>query len=194
MKRFGKLMVLAVLVLFMPMQVAAVPFSTFTRSGNSAVMTQAAYEPYLTLSHIGPYALSNPSDLRIGSDGLMYIADTGNSRILVATLRGDWVKTIGYGVLQTPRGVFRADNGLIYVADQTAQAVFIFNEYDELLETITRPDHPLFGRTAPFFPMKVVADARGNVYIVSQGNFNGISSWPPVRMNFWVTSVPTPPM
>ena len=193
MKRFAKLTIIAVLVLLMPMQVLAVPYSTFTRSGNSAVMTQAAYEPYRTISHIGPYALSNPSDLRIASDGLMYIADTGNSRILVATLNGDWVKTIGYGVLQTPRGVFRADNGLIYVADQTAQAVFIFNEQDELLETITRPDHPLFGRTAPFFPMKVVADARGNVYIVSQGNFKASSNWLPTRTSFWVILVPIPP-
>jgi len=163
-----------VLSLIFAVQVAAVPYHTFTRSGNSTVLTQAAYEPYLTLSHIGPYALSNPSDIRIGSDNLMYIADTGNSRILVATLYGEYVKTIGYGILQAPRGVFRADNGLVYVADQTAQAVFIFDAYGNLYQTITRPDHPLFGRTAPFFPMKVVADVRGNVYIVSQGNFNGI--------------------
>ncbi|MCL2603844.1 MAG: hypothetical protein FWD90_05135 [Defluviitaleaceae bacterium] len=178
MKNFYKIIIGIAIALLMTIAFAswvyAVPYHTWTRSGNTFVMTQTAYEPYFTLSHIGPYALNTPSDLRIGSDGLMYIADTGNARILVATLEGEWVRTIGEGILQTPRGVFRADYGRIYVADQGAQAVFVFNDDNELLQTITRPVHPLFGRTAPFFPMKVVADLRGNAYIISQGNFNGI--------------------
>jgi len=153
---------------------ASVPFQTFTRSGDDWVRTQTAYEPYITISHIGPYTMSNPTDIRIGSDGLMYIADTGNSRILVATREGEWVQTIGVGYLQSPRGVFRTDEGLIYVADMTAQAVFVFSQEGELIRTYTRPDHPLFGRDAIFMPIKVVVDRRGNLYIASQGNTNGI--------------------
>jgi len=118
--------------------------------------------------------MSHPQDIRLGSDGLLYIADTGNSRILVATQMGEWVKTIGYGYLQSPQGVFRTDEGLIYVADTTAQTVFVFDETGELIDTYTRPHHPLFGRYAPFMPQKVVVDRRGNLYIASQGNTNGV--------------------
>ena len=161
-------------LLLFPLEVLAVPYNTFTRSGEMIVLTQTAYEPYRAITRIGDYALSTPSDLRIGADGLMYIADTGNSRILVATMDGDWVRTIGEGVLQAPRGVFRAHDGLVYVADQDAQAVFVFDESGEVVRTITRPEHPLFGRTSPFMPLKVVVDLRGNIFITSQGNTNGI--------------------
>jgi len=153
---------------------ASVPYQTFTRSGYQYVLTQTAYEPYITISRIGPYTMSNPQDIRLGSDGLLYIADTGNSRILVATQSGEWVKTIGVGYLRSPQGVFRTDEGLIYVADTAAQAVFVFNQNGELIDTYTRPHHPLFGRYAPFMPQKVVVDRRGNLYIASQGNTNGV--------------------
>ncbi|MCL2286783.1 MAG: YIP1 family protein [Firmicutes bacterium] len=153
---------------------ANVPFQTFTRSGDQFVLTQTAYEPYTTISRIGPYTMSNPQDIRLGSDGLLYIADTGNRRILVATQDGEWVKTIGAGYLQSPQGVFRTDDGLIYVADTAAQSVFVFNGAGELVDTYTRPHHPLFGRYAPFMPQKVVVDRRGNLYIASQGNTNGV--------------------
>ncbi|MCL2405190.1 MAG: YIP1 family protein [Defluviitaleaceae bacterium] len=158
---------------FLPVY-ATVPYQTFTRSGDQYVLTQTAYEPYITISRIGPYTMSHPQDIRLGSDGLLYIADTGNSRILVATQMGEWVKTIGYGYLQSPQGVFRTDEGLIYVADTTAQTVFVFDETGELIDTYTRPHHPLFGRYAPFMPQKVVVDRRGNLYIASQGNTNGV--------------------
>ncbi|MCL2202607.1 MAG: hypothetical protein FWB88_01515 [Defluviitaleaceae bacterium] len=153
---------------------SSVPFQTFTRSGNMFVRTQTAYEPYITISRIGPYTMSNPQDIRLGSDGLLYIADTGNSRILVATQTGDWVKTIGEGYLHSPHGVFRTDEGLVYVADVVAQAVFVFDQDGALIDTYTRPDHPLFGRYATFMPTKVVVDRRGNLYITSRGNTNGI--------------------
>jgi hypothetical protein len=151
-----------------------VPFQTFTRSGGQFVLTQTAYEPYITISRIGPYTMSNPQDIRLGADGLLYIADTGNRRILVATQSGEWVNTIGEGYLQSPQGVFRTDEGLIYVADTGAQTVFVFNEDGEHVDSYTRPHHPLFGRFAPFMPQKVVVDRRGNLYIASQGNTNGI--------------------
>ena len=174
MKRKGLLIIALLMAMIISMPVFAVPYNTFTRSGDSYVLTQTAYEPYLVISHIGEYTLSSPSDLRIGSDGLLYIADTGNQRILVATPSGEWVRTIGEGILQTPRGVFRADNGLVYVADQDAAKVFVFDESGALVREIGRPDHPLFGATAGFAPLKVVVDQRGNVYITSQGNTNGI--------------------
>jgi len=175
--KLGKLLagVLLILILLDPITAfASVPYQTFTRSGDTFVRTQTAYEPYTTISRIGPYTLSNPQDIRLGSDGLLYIADTGNARILVATMEGEWVKTIGQGYLTSPQGIFRTDDGLIYIADTTAQAVFVFNEAGELIDTYTRPDHPLFGRYAPFMPQKVVVDRRGNLYIASQGNTNGI--------------------
>jgi len=174
MKRKGLFVIAVLMVIVMSTPVFAVPYNTFTRSGGSFVLTQTAYETYLVISHIGDYTLNSPSDMRIGSDGLLYIVDTGNRRVLVATPRGEWVRTIGEGILQTPRGVFRADDGLVYVADQDAAKVFVFDENGELIREIGRPDHPLFGTMAGFAPLKVVVDQRGNLYITSQGNTNGI--------------------
>ena len=48
------------------------------------IRTQDAYLPDRTLSELG---LSSPSDLFIDANDLMYIADTGNRRIIIYDIR-----------------------------------------------------------------------------------------------------------
>ena len=153
---------------------ASAPFWTFTAAGEQYVLTQTPYEPYSVITKIGEYTMSSPQDIRIGSNGNLYIADAGNSRVLVSDQYGELIKIIGEGHLQSPQGVFPTENGFVYVADTQAQAVFVFDSNGELIDTYTRPSHPLFGEFSPFMPQKVVVDRRGNLYITSQGNANGV--------------------
>ncbi len=44
-----------------------------------------------------PEAMWGPRDLKIGPDGLVYVADTGGKRIRVYTPEGSWVRDIGSG-------------------------------------------------------------------------------------------------
>lgn len=147
---------------------AASPYVTWTEGqGGQLVVTQTAYEATQVLQ----IDMRAAEDLHVTEDGLFYIADTGNQRILVVD--GNSQYSIGEGVLEQPTGVFARDDR-VYVADYRKQAVYVFSRDGELLQEILRPEEPLFGLSTRFLPRKVTADARGNIYVVSEGSVNGV--------------------
>ena len=153
---------------------ASAPYKTFTYDGAGRfVETQTAYLPVSTINRIGDLRLNEASDLVIEND-IMYIADTENKRVLVANLEGDLIQIIGEDLLSIPRGIFVTEDQKIYVADEGNQMVHVFDENGELIEEYGRPDHPLYGDHTPFLPQKLVVDSRENIYVISQGNTNGI--------------------
>ncbi len=173
------LLLLALIIALLPLSSAgaATPYNTFTLSVNAGdlIMTQTAYEPIRAMTRFGDETLKTPADLRLGPDGNLYIADTGNKRVLVVTKTGEFVKEIGdKKTLKSPKGVF-VDNDLnIYVADENGRAVVVFDKDGTVIREYGRPTHPLFGENSPYKPSKIVLDKRGNLYIASTGNTNGI--------------------
>ena len=170
------LLAAVLLVLQLGTAQAAVPYRTFTLGvDEDLVQTQTAYEPVRAMTRFGEETLKTPADMRMGPDGNLYIADTGNKRILVVTTAGDYVKTIGdKKTLKSPEGVFVDDSLNVYVADNNGRQVVVFGPDGAVIRTYERPTHPLFGETSPFKPTKLVLDKRGNLYIASTGNTNGI--------------------
>ena len=159
-----------------PAAYAGMPYKTFTLGVNKELVeTQTAYEPVRSMVRFGEETLNNPQDLRMGPDGSLYIADTGNKRILIVSREGELIREIkDKKNFKTPSGVNVDGDGNIYVADESARAVLVYSPEGELIRTWSKPTHPLFGETAPYKPRKVVIDKRGNLYICSKGNTNGI--------------------
>lgn len=184
MKKFGKLLLVALLIcasLSPAVLQAATPYKTYTVDGYGYVSeTQTAYTPYKTLEKIGPDAFVSPMDMCISNDGLMYIADSGMKRIIVSSLEGEFIKYIGDGVLSSPTGVYVDKNNRIYVADRDAKQVVVFNYNNEVLDIYGRPDSPIYGGGMDFKPLKVVANASGTLYLICEGNTNGIVQISPV--------------
>lgn len=176
MKRIAAFLLAALLlVCALPAQ-AATPYRTFTLGvDGDLVETQTAYEPVRAMTRFGEETLKNPADLRMGPDGNLYIADTGNKRILVVTPEGEFVKEIGSKkTLKSPNGVFVAENLDVYVADENGRTVVIYDQDGQVIREVERPTHPLFGEGSPYKPTKLVLDKRGNLYIASTGSTNGI--------------------
>lgn len=176
MKRFTAFLLAALLLACTLTAQAATPYRTFTLGvDGDLVETQTAYEPVRAMTRFGEETLKNPADLRMGPDGNLYIADTGNKRILVVTKEGEFVKEIGSKkTLKSPNGVFVANNLDVYVADENGRTVVVYNQDGEVIREIERPTHPLFGEGSPYKPTKLVLDKRGNLYIASTGSTNGI--------------------
>jgi len=155
-----------------------IPYYTFTEdSEHQLTYTQDAYIPVTVLDQLNGYGLLRPEDLYIDKFNTMYIADTGHGAIVVVEENSNEVYTIGKGTLATPKGVFVSyedDEPMIYAADYTKLMVFKFDKEGNLLQTFSKPDHPLFGKDSSFKPTKVTVDNRGNVYIVDPANLNGI--------------------
>ena len=155
---------------------ADAPYVTYTINGYGQIrQTQTAYLAHSTITKFDEEALSGPSDICIASDGLIYIADSGNARIVVGTPEGELVRIIGKGTLKNPRGVFVTDNGDIYVADRDAERIFIFNNGGDLIQEYGRPSSPLYGDDdVSFLPIKIVVNDAGIMFIVCESNTSGI--------------------
>lgn len=177
--KFGKLFktVLASLLLMSILSIsvfANTAYKTITVDKNGDyIETQNAYNPVMTIEKIDDEILNKPSDMVIKGDKL-YIADTGNKRIVVSDLEGKLLSVIGKDVLEEPCGIFIAGNGDILVADMSAKAVFTFSADGKLLKKYERPTSPLYGEKETFIPLKVAADGNDNLYISCKGNSNGI--------------------
>lgn len=184
MKKWKKLLTAvlsAALAAAVPMTAtAAVPYKTYTIDGYGSVTeTQTAYTPKLTFEKLGEHSLIKPYDLKITDDGYLYIADAGAGVVYVATLDGEYVKTVGEGELTEPYGIFVTADKSLYVADHSGKVV-VFNAKDEVTAVYTKPDHPLYG-SGDFKPVKIAVNAGGDMYIVCEGNSNGLVQLTPTE-------------
>lgn len=145
---------------------------TYTLSVNGEwARTQDAYLPGAIF--LRGQQLSSPEDLCIHGDTL-YVADTGNSRVVAYNMTTGRTAEIGRGMFRGPTGLYAASDGKLYVADYQAAAVFVLDASGRLLLKITRPRSALFGSDSPFKPRKVLADAYGNIYVVGEGSYQGM--------------------
>lgn len=181
-KKSSFLLAALCLALLMSFTAAAeTPYKTYTVDGYGYVLeTQSAYNPASAITKVGETSFVTPADMAIGNDGNLYIADSGAHVVMVSTVGGDEVRIIGEGVLQSPTGVFVSDDNKVYVADKDAKKVFVFDLEGTLLNEYGRPDSPIYGSSMDFRPIKVVANKTGTMYIICEGNMNGIVQLSPV--------------
>lgn len=176
-KRFAAA-VLSVVIICLTLSVTAfadTPYVTYTINGYGQIrQTQTAYLAHATIIKFGEEALASPSDICIADDGLIYIADSGNKRIVVGTADGELVRIIGEGKLKNPRGVFVTRDGSVYVADRDANRIFVFGSDGELVNEYAKPTSPLYGDEVSFLPIKIVVNDAGIMFVVCESNTNGI--------------------
>lgn len=154
---------------------AGAPYRTRSvdQYGNNFI-TKDGYLPLQTIEKFGEKDLRDPSDIAFSPDDFMYIADTGNARVVKLSKNGDFVQEIGVDVLAQPKGVFVNKRGELYVADVRQKKVFMFDSEGTLIKEYTHPNDILYGKSNDFKPLKVASDNAGNVYVLSDGNTNGI--------------------
>lgn len=168
------LLAIVCLVLESPMTARANQATSYTYAADEDKYwerTQDAYLPDKTVTELG---LSSPEDLFIDEENMLYIADTGNKRVIKYDIgAGQVAGILESSELTGPRGVYVTENGDIYVADTGAKAVLIFDRDFNLLNKLTRPDAPIFADTN-YEPKRVAVDGGGNVYLIGEGVYNGV--------------------
>jgi tetratricopeptide (TPR) repeat protein len=165
---------LALLALTIAPAQANAPYTTWALGPRGGlVMTQNAYTPVAEID----LPVSRPEDMFITPDGVIYVADSGNGRI-VKLVNFEEVASYGEEMLDNPAGIFVDGEGVMYVADAGLSEIFILDPEGELVNRFGRPTEPLFGRNRQFLPRKIAVDARENIYVISEGSVNGI-----VQMN-----------
>ena len=134
------------------------------------VRIQDAFVPVGTyLTNIG---MSAPEDMFL-YDGDLYIADSGNGRIIVYELETGNVESFGEDVLSGPTGIWISDDGKIYVADYRAEEIVIFGPDRVEQSRISKPQESYYG-SSPYKPKKVAVNDFGTIFVVSEGTSEGI--------------------
>lgn len=150
-------------------------YKTFTEdSKRGYVNTQDAYKPISSIEKVEGLQLKEPADIFIDSEDRVYIADTGNKRIIVTNKEGKLLQVIGEGILNAPTGVFVDDTKKVYVTDYGSSLVYEFAKDGKVLNKFGKPASPLFGKDKPYKPMKISVDKRGNLYIIGEGTTDGV--------------------
>lgn len=153
---------------------AETPYKTFTQDGYGRIVeTQTAYVPLSSITKVGDLSFKGAMDMKILGDEI-YIADTEGKRVLVSDMEGNFLRVYGEGTLKTPTGIFVTADKTLYVADKEAGKVVIFNNAGEVIKEYTKPEHPLYGEEMAFKPQKIAVDSKGIMYIICEGNTNGI--------------------
>lgn len=117
--------------------------------------------------------LKNPQDMFIQGEDI-YIADTGNSRIIKTNNKQELLLEISRAggeedKLSKPQGVFVTDEGHIYVADSGNGRLVEYDSNGKFLRQIGRPVTDLIDDSVVYTPQKVVIDKDGRIYVTAYG-------------------------
>ena len=164
---------LLTLFLLLPLGAQALESTSYTFSYD-AVGTQLriVQDAYQSLGVFQGLSLKSPQDMTV-EDGMMYIADTGNKRVLRVDLSTGEVLVIK-GKFGQPTSVATDAQGRIYVADYQKSTVFRYNAQGELEMEYAKPDSPAYGVNNVFKPKSVAPIGDGGIYVVADGSANGI--------------------
>lgn len=190
MKRFIVIMIAALLIITQPITVYAqetLPYDTYTYDyWGKSVSTPAAYipsEPVFGVS-LSSGAFSNPSDLFISKDGIIYVADTGNNRIVVLNSNMELMQIIdtfrnkgNKDNFDTPSGVCCTEEGNLYIADTNNKRVVILDKNRNLVDIISHPPSDVLSKDFDFAPLKVSVDYAGRAYVIASNMFQGIMAF-----------------
>jgi len=192
---FSAVMLIALLTAFQALPVFAydgeIPYTSYTyweSDGFTAVSAKAAYKTktVLTAERIGVEDFAEIADVCTDEAGNIYILDGKSSRIII--LNSDYgVRGLISSVLngeeklkfENAKGIYVDKSGKIYIADTEHARVLVCDRDGECLNIITLPESKLIPDGFNYRPIKVTADSRGYVYVLSDGSYYGAILYSP---------------
>jgi len=161
------------------------PYDTYNYDyRENIVITPAAYVPNgsVTGLSVGTTDFKEPQDLCVAPDGLIYVADTQNNRIVV--LNEDLTEVVrvidGFqrdgaeDTFNQPYGVCVSESGKLYVADSMNKRVVVLTPEGEFISIIDNPQSEILEEGFDFIPIKVTVDYADRAYVISKNAFEGI--------------------
>ena len=125
--------------------------------------------------------LNAPNDLITDKQNNVYIADTGNNRIVCLDRYYKLKFTISTFVnaqgvsdsLTAPEGLF-VTNDRIWVCDTGASRIVVFDRNGNFIKIIEAPESNLFGDNSLYKPVAIAVDQYNRLFVVSSTTYQGI--------------------
>lgn len=157
---------------------------TYDYFGN-AMRSPDAYTPsyFITGNKLGIGNFKDPQGAFV-KDNTIYVCDTGNNRIVIIEKKDDQfivVKELSefegdttVNSLAGPHDIFVADNGDMYICDTNNQRVVQIDSQYRLVKELHQPEDETIDSSLDFFPVKVVADRLGRVFVLVKNYNKGV--------------------
>ncbi|MHB1485232.1 MAG: NHL repeat-containing protein [Saccharofermentanales bacterium] len=207
MKKIFTLILLISLAINIAVPVAADSYQNYVYDHNwSAQQEPQAVIPttIMTGSSLGTINLKSPQDVFVAHDGKIYVADTGNNRILIISIDYKLIKIISAFVntlgnnekdtFNSPTGIYVSKSDELYIADSLNGRIVVLNKNGDLVKIFGKPNTPLIDKEFQYIPVKIAVDSakrlsivakneeKGIIQIEDDGNFSG-----------YLGAIPTPP-
>lgn len=161
-----------------------VPYSSYTYSyDGEAQLSPHAYVPALNFSSVEGLSesLAEPADIVTDKNDKLYIADSGNNRIVVLNSDYTLYRVIDrfecngrQEALSNPQGVFVTDDGATYISDTGNQRIVSFTDDFTKGKIIPKPESALFDEGYEFKPKQLAVDKVGRLFVLADGINMGI--------------------
>ena len=179
--RYLSALIIALLLLTIPV-FAYTPYQNYTYNADKeSTIEPQAYIPYGVINseklHL---TMKEPQDLFIKGNKI-FIADTGNNRILITDSEASSVK-----ILETfqnngktdgfakPSGLFVTESNRLYVADTDNERIIEFDEDLEFVRSVGRPKSNLLPESVAYRPKRISVDVAGRLFVVSEDMSSGM--------------------
>lgn len=188
MKRVAAALLAATILLLVPVeavQAEELPYDTYNYNyREDIVITPAAYVPNgsVTGLSVGTTDFKEPQDFCVAPDGLIYVADTGNNRIVVLNHEmTEMVREIvtfdrngTEDTFNAPYGVCVSENMELYVADSNNRRIVVLTPEGEFIKIVDNPQSEILDDNFEFIPLKVTVDYADRIYAIVKNAFEGI--------------------
>lgn len=122
-------------------------------------------------------ALMEPQDIFVDKHDHVYVADTGNNRVVHLNDAYEFVAAYNNGgTFSAPKGVFVDDYGDVFVADTGNQTIVHLEADGTLSETFVKPESDLLGEDESFNVTKLSLSPQGYLYTISSQQFMTIDA------------------
>ena len=174
----------ALTLLLAPPAALAAPYNGYMYDAwNQPVPAPMGYLPELSFggATLGTVEMKTPSDLFVDAAGTVYIADTGNNRVLCLSPELELQRILDTVVdedgaqqpLESPSGLFADGEGGLYVAQKDKGQVIRLDPQGRIAARFAQPVSELIPENFVFAPSKVLVNRNGTVFVLVDGFYLG---------------------
>lgn len=172
---------LMVVLAGMPQITAQAATDNYTQDSNGRLIPiPAAYEVRTSIKNFGEYGfLNRPEDIFVDREGFIYVADTGNNRVLKMNGAGEVVLEITEAVgkaLKSPKGVFAHSDGSIWIADTGNLRIVVTESNGADRREYLKPESPLLEKDFSFDIEKLFVNKMGYIFALKGANLMRIDA------------------
>lgn len=154
-------------------------YTVDSKSG-SLMPIPAAYEVGSSIKNMGSYGfLKQPEDIFIDDADNIYVADTGNNRVLKLSRSGEVlleIKKADGKDLNAPKGIYVDKDGSIWIADTGNLRIAVVEKDGSDRREYTKPNSALLAKNFTFDVEKLYVNKMGYIYALKGANLMRIDS------------------